>query len=61
MQLTITQAAERLELSAGRVYMLCRAGRLGQKIGRQYLIDSADLARFRRLRRRPGRPRKTSN
>lgn len=49
------QAAERLGISALRVQQLIRAGRLkAQKIGRDYVIDAADLTEV--MERKPGRP-----
>jgi excisionase family DNA binding protein len=51
------QAAERLGISMLRIQQLIRAGRLrAQKIGRDYVIDSADLDQV--AERRPGRPPK---
>ena len=58
--LTTVEAAAALGLSESRVRVLCAAGRLGRKIGRNYLIESADLARFRRKPRSPGRPKSTA-
>jgi len=57
--LTTAEAAAALSLSESRVRVLCAAGRLGRKIGRNYLIEAADLARFRRKKRKAGRPRIT--
>ena len=54
--LTTMEAAERLGITDRRVRKLCSEGRLGQKVGRDYLITSEDLSRFRRVNRRPGRP-----
>ena len=55
MELTTDQVAERLGITPRRVRALITAGRLkAKKIGRDYLIDSRDLAKFTPLP--PGRP-----
>lgn len=55
MQLTTEQVAQRLGVTPRRVRALVTAGRLkAKKIGRDYLIDSRDLAKFTPLP--PGRP-----
>ena len=55
MELTTEQVAERLGVTPRRVRALITAGRLkAKKIGRDYLIDSRDLAKFTPLP--PGRP-----
>ena len=54
--LSTTQAALALGISERRVRALCAQGRLGQRVGRTYAIAAADLARFRRVARKPGRP-----
>ena len=55
MQLTTEQVAQRLGVTPRRVRALITAGRLkAKKIGRDYLIDSRDLAKFTPLP--PGRP-----
>jgi hypothetical protein len=56
--LTTAEAAIALGLSVARVKVLCQAGRLGTRYGRQYLITPAELATFRRKPRKAGRPRK---
>jgi len=55
VQLTTEQVAQRLGVTPRRVRALITAGRLkAKKIGRDYLIDSRDLAKFTPLP--PGRP-----
>ena len=55
MELTTQQVAQRLGITPRRVRALITAGRLkAKKIGRDYLIDSRDLAKFTPLP--PGRP-----
>jgi excisionase family DNA binding protein len=58
MTLTTSQAAERLGVSVSRVQQFIKAGRLpAEKVGRDYLIQAADLAKVKN--RKPGRPRRT--
>jgi len=47
MIFTVKQAAERLSVSERRIRKLCADGRLGVKVGRQWLIKSQELAEFR--------------
>lgn len=55
MYLTTKQAAEKLGITPRRVRALIESGRLkARKIGRDYLIDSHNLAAFHPLP--PGRP-----
>ncbi len=55
LPLTVRQAADSLGLSRSRVQALIQSGRLpAQKIGTQYVIQRADLAKVRD--RKPGRP-----
>ena len=54
--ITVQQAAATLGLSRSRVQALISSGRLpAEKVGMQYLIKPADLAKVRD--RKPGRPR----
>jgi len=53
--LNTEKAAERLGVSERRVRVLCREGRLGRRIGRNWAITAADVARFAKIPRRPGR------
>ncbi len=43
---TTSQAATRLSVTERRVRQLCAEGRLGVKIGRQWLIRAAELAAY---------------
>jgi excisionase family DNA binding protein len=53
--LTTQQAAGKLGVTRRRVLAMIKAGRLkGEKFGRDWMIDSADLAAVRH--RKPGRP-----
>jgi len=53
------EAAKRLGVTQDRVRALIRAERLpAQKLGRDYIISSEDLALVKN--RKPGRPRKTA-
>lgn len=55
-QLTTDQAAERLGLTPGRVRQLAKSGRIGSKIGRDYLFTSDELDAFAAEDRPAGRP-----
>lgn len=60
--LTTVQAAKALKLSRCRVMQFCREGRIGQQIGRYWLISTKELQAFRAVKRPPGRPKeKKSN
>lgn len=59
--LTTAQAAAVLGVIERRVRALCAAGRLGQKIGRQYLIEAEELARFKKVARKVGHPPKDTD
>lgn len=54
--LSVSQAAEVAGLSATRIRAFCRTGRLGQKVGRSYVIPETELRAFLALPRPPGRP-----
>ena len=54
---TVTEAAEALELSEPRVRTLCQEGRMGRKVGRDWIITADDIESMRD-RPGPGRPRK---
>ena len=56
--LTVEEAATELALHYVTVYRFCVAGRLGQKIGRQWLVTREELDRFKAIPRLTGRPRK---
>ena len=57
---TVQEAAERLKVSKGRVIFFIRSKRLiaSQLASCQYVIKPAELARFARIPRRPGKPKK---
>jgi len=51
------QAAKELGVSPRRVRQFLKDGRLlGTKLGHYWLIDKGDLAYFKSLSRKPGRP-----
>ena len=52
---TTTQAAEELGISVQRIKQLCAEGRMGMRIGRDWIITQDDIERNRI--RKPGRPR----
>jgi len=54
--MTVAQVAAELGVSEEYVRKLCQAGRLGAKVGRQWLIAREELEAFKATRRRPGRP-----
>ena len=56
--LTVAQVAKELDITGNTVRQYCQAGRLGRKIGRQWLITREELDTFKEQRRPPGRPRK---
>jgi len=49
------QAAKYLGLSSVRVRQFCLEGRLGQKVGNQYIISRDELEQFAKIPRDPGR------
>ena len=60
--LTVPQAAEILGLSRQRVHALVKSGAIpATKIGRDWLISQAELAAFRALPRKRGRPKGRGN
>ena len=52
----VNGAAEYLDVSPQRVRQFCGAGRLGQKVGHQWIITEAELAEFAQKPRLPGVP-----
>lgn len=55
----VTEAARILDLDESRVRRLIRAGKLAaQQIGRSHVLDRAEVRRFSRITRKPGRPAK---
>ena len=47
--LSVKEAAAALSLSVRRVQVLCKAGRLGTRIGGRYLITEKEVTAFIRL------------
>ena len=57
--MNVAEVADVLNVTVGRVRQLAVAGRLkGEKVGRDWVFKSADVAEYQRRPRRPGRPRK---
>ncbi len=52
------EVAAKLGVSIRRVQQFCRSGRLGQKVGRDFFIEESELKKFRKIKRRVGRPKK---
>ena len=56
--MTVKEAAEHLRLSDIRIRQLIKGNQLpATKFGWQWLIKPEDIAKFKKLRRKPGRPR----
>ena len=51
---TVSQAAQRLDLSAVRVRQFCQEGRIGRKLGNLWVIEDNELRRFAAKKRIPG-------
>ena len=54
--LSVEEAAVILGLTPVRVRQFCQEGRLGKRLGRQWIILKSELDLFRKQERRPGRP-----
>ncbi len=54
--LTVQEVAKELNRSEHRVREYCREGRLGKKIGRQWIITRAELDVFKQVPRKHGAP-----
>lgn len=54
--MTVSEVAKELGITENTVRVYCQQGRLGQKIGRQWLITREELEAFKKTRRPPGRP-----
>ena len=53
---TSNEAAEELQIDPSRIRKLCRAKRMGTKIGRDWMITAAELKRYRKIGKlKPGR------
>lgn len=56
--LTTTEAAERLKLTKRSVARLIKRGQIeAEKRGRDWFIEEAEIERYERARRGPGRPK----
>ncbi len=53
---TAAEAAKVLGVIPRRVTAICETGRLGQKVGRQWIITADELERFAQLERPAGVP-----
>lgn len=56
--LSVDQVAEELELSTNTVRVFCQQGRIGTKVGNQWIITRAELEAFKATPRPVGRPSK---
>ena len=52
--MTVDEVAEKLGLTPQRVRQFCRDGRLGQRVGRQWVITEEEFERFQSIPRQPG-------
>ena len=59
--LTTMEAAERLGVCQSRIGQFCRAGRLGQRIGRNWAITVAQCDKFSKIERLSGSAGRLSN
>lgn len=57
--LSVKEVAEELGVSENRVREYCQEGRLGGKVGRQWVITREELEAFKKIPRRHGAPRKS--
>lgn len=55
----LKRAAQRLRMSDSRLRWLCGHHQIGYKWGRDWYLTPENVAEIRRLRRKPGRPKKT--
>ncbi len=55
--LSCDQAAEVLDVTPIRVRQFCQEGRLGQKVGGQWVIPRDELEQFAKIPRDTGRPK----
>ncbi len=56
--LSVKKVAKELGVSENRVREFCQEGRLGEKVGRQWIITRDELEAFKLIPRRRGAPRK---
>lgn len=59
--LTVEEAAAELDLCAARIRQFCAQGRIGQKIGCQWLISPEEVRLFKQIDRPRGRPKSDSD
>ncbi|MBX3057459.1 MAG: helix-turn-helix domain-containing protein [Anaerolineae bacterium] len=52
--MTVDEAAAELELTPQRVRQFCRDGRLGRRVGRQWVITREELESFKKIPREAG-------
>jgi excisionase family DNA binding protein len=58
--LSVPQAAAELDVTEGRIRQLLYSGMLkGERIGWQWVIERAEVERYKTERRPPGRPPKS--
>lgn len=55
--LTVEDVAKELSVSPGWVRRLAQDGKLGRKVGRQWLFTSKEVEDYKRNRKPPGRPK----
>ena len=56
---TLSQAAELANLQAVTLRKYCIAGKIGRKLGNQWVLTREDIETVRAMNHRPGRPRKS--
>jgi len=49
-------AAKYLGVTRCRIRQLCQEGRLGRKVGRQWIMEADELERFKKIKRVAGNP-----
>lgn len=57
--MTTEEVANELGLSVVRVREFCQDGRLGRRVGRQWIITREELEEFKTIPRKPGNPHKS--
>lgn len=58
--LSVKEVAGELGVSENRVREYCQEGRLGEKVGRQWVITREELEAFKKIPRKRGAPRTKS-
>ncbi|MAU01483.1 MAG: hypothetical protein CL608_30450 [Anaerolineaceae bacterium] len=56
--LSVKEVAGELGVSENRVREYCQEGRLGEKVGRQWVITREELEAFKKIPRKRGAPRR---